>query len=165
VREAQRPPLEISCLLCGILEFLGGFNSPRTGVSDFPFYFVRSSMLDNEGRRVKARHDVTQFYQRRKIVSRRELPRADMTIEDNLSLAREEESSEDDDVEDDTYMPSPWAPIHGRGKVLASGSGAVEIQEEEEEEEEEEEGEEEETFDVEEITPTSYVHMGNPVFR
>jgi hypothetical protein len=32
-------------------------------------------MSDNEEeRRVKARHDVTQFYQRRKIMSRRELP-------------------------------------------------------------------------------------------
>jgi hypothetical protein len=77
-----------------------------------------------------------------------------MTIEENPSLAREEESSEDDNVKDDTYMPSPQAPICGRGKGLASGSGATEIQEEEEE-----------TFDVEEITPTSYVHMGNPVFR
>jgi hypothetical protein len=65
-------------------------------------------MSDNEEqRRVKARHDMTQFYQRRKIVSRRQLPRADMIIEDNPSPDREEESLEDDDVEDDTYMPSP----------------------------------------------------------
>jgi hypothetical protein len=65
-------------------------------------------MSDNEEqRRVKARHDMTQFYQRRKIVSRRQLPQADMTIEDNPNPAREEESLEDDDVEDDTYMPSP----------------------------------------------------------
>jgi hypothetical protein len=64
-------------------------------------------MSDNgEERRVKARHDVTQFYQRRKLASRRELPRGDMTIE-NLSPAREEERSEDDDVEDDTYVHSP----------------------------------------------------------
>jgi hypothetical protein len=70
-------------------------------------------MSYDEERRIKARHDVTQFYQRRKIVSRRELPRADMTIEDNPSPAREEESSEDDDVEDDTYMTSPQAPIRG----------------------------------------------------
>jgi hypothetical protein len=113
----------------------------------FSFYLVRSSISENEERRVKARHDVTQFYQRRKLVSRRELPQADMTIEDNSSLAREEDSSEDDDVEDDTYMPSLRAPICGRGKGLASrsgsGSGAAE----------------EEAFDVEEITPTSYVHM------
>jgi hypothetical protein len=64
-------------------------------------------MSDDEERRVKARHDVTQFYQRRKIVSRRELPRGDMSIEGDQSLAREEESSEDDNVEDDTYIPSP----------------------------------------------------------
>jgi hypothetical protein len=119
----------------------------------FPFYLVRSSISENEERRVKARHDVTQFYQRRKLVSRRELPQADMTIEDNSSLAREEDSLEDDDVEDDTYMPSLRAPICGRGKGLASrsgsGSGAAE----------------EEAFDVEEITPTYYVHMGNLVFR
>jgi hypothetical protein len=49
-------------------------------------------MSDNEERRVKARHEVTQTYQRRpmkKTVSRRELPRADMAIEDNPSPARE----------------------------------------------------------------------------
>jgi hypothetical protein len=40
-------------------------------------------------------------------VSRRELPRGDMTIEENPSPTREEEGSEDDDVEDDTYVPSP----------------------------------------------------------
>jgi hypothetical protein len=117
-------------------------------------------MSNNEERRVKARHEVTQTYQRRpiiKVASRRELPRADMIIEDNPNPARDEESSDDDDVEDDTYMPSPLAPLHGRGKGHASGSEAAEIQEEEEEEEE--------TFDVEEITPTSYVHMGNLVFR
>jgi hypothetical protein len=64
-------------------------------------------MSDDEERRVKARHDVTQFYQRRKIVSRRELPRDDMTIEENPSPAREEEGLEDDYKEDDTYVPSP----------------------------------------------------------
>jgi hypothetical protein len=30
-----------------------------------------------------------------------------MINEENPSLAREEENSEDDDVEDETYMPSP----------------------------------------------------------
>jgi hypothetical protein len=63
-------------------------------------------MLDNEERRVNARHDVTQFYQRRKVVSRKGMPRGDMTISvypnpDNSS------SSSDDDIEDDTYAPSP----------------------------------------------------------
>jgi hypothetical protein len=70
-------------------------------------------MSDNEERRVKARHGVMQYYQRRKTVTRRELPQADMTIEDNPSPAREDESLEDDDVEDDTYVPSPRAPIQG----------------------------------------------------
>jgi hypothetical protein len=62
-------------------------------------------------------------------------------------------------VENDTYIPSPWASTHGRGNVLASGSGsgAVEIQEEEEEGEDE-------SFDVEEINPPNYVHMGTPSF-
>jgi hypothetical protein len=89
-------------------------------------------MSDNEEeRRVKARHDVTQICQRRKIVSRRELPRADMTIEGDPSPAREEESSEDDDVEDDTNVPSPRAPIHGRGKGLASASDSGAARDEE----------------------------------
>jgi hypothetical protein len=81
-------------------------------------------MSDDEERRVKARHDVTQFYQRKKLVFRRELPRDDMIIEENPSLAREEEGSEDDDVEDKTYAPSPQAPVHGRGKGHASASGS-----------------------------------------
>jgi hypothetical protein len=81
-------------------------------------------MSDDEERRVKARHDVTQFYQRKRLVFRRELPRDDMIIEENPSLAREEEGSEDDDVEDDTYAPSPQAHVHGRGKGHASASGS-----------------------------------------
>jgi hypothetical protein len=68
-------------------------------------------------------------------VSRRQLPQADMTIEDNPNPAREEESLEDDDVEDDTYVPSPRAPIHGRGKGLASASGSGAARDEEIEEE------------------------------
>jgi hypothetical protein len=99
-----------------------------------------SSMLDNkEERRVKAMHDVTQFYQHRpskRTVSRQELPRADMTIEDQSSAAREEESSEDDYVEDDTYMPFPRARPHGKGLASASGSGAAMDEEEIVEEEE-----------------------------
>jgi hypothetical protein len=39
-------------------------------------------------------------------------------------------SSEDDDVEDDTYMPSPWARPHGKGLASASSSGAVMDEEE-----------------------------------
>jgi hypothetical protein len=46
-------------------------------------------LYNEEERRVKARHDVTQFYQRKNVVSQRDLPRADMTIEENPSPARE----------------------------------------------------------------------------
>jgi hypothetical protein len=45
-------------------------------------------------------------------------------MEENPSPAREEEGSKDDDVEDDTYVPSPRAPFRGRGKGLASASGS-----------------------------------------
>jgi hypothetical protein len=81
-----------------------------------------SSMSGNEERRVKARHEVTQYYKRRKVVTRRELPRADMTIEGEPNAARGEESSEDDDVEDETYVPSPWAQPHAeeRGLLVAA---------------------------------------------
>jgi hypothetical protein len=93
-------------------------------------------MSGNEERRVKARHEVTQYYERRKVVTRRELPRDDMTIEGEPSTARGELSSEDDDVEDETYVPSPRAHPHGRGKgpSSAGGSGAVRDDEIEEEE-------------------------------
>jgi hypothetical protein len=79
-------------------------------------------------------------------------------------------SSEDDDMEDDTYMSSPRAHPHGKGLTSASGSGATRDEEEIEEEEDgenENDGaeEDEEVFDVEEISPTSYIHMGTPVFR
>jgi hypothetical protein len=127
-------------------------------------------MSDDEERRVKARHDVTQFYQRRKIVSRRELPRGDMSIEGDPSPEREEEDSEDDGVEDETYVLSPQAHPHGRGKglVRASGSGVArdkEIEEEVEEDDGDDGEEEEEVFDVEEFDPPNYVHMGTPIFR
>jgi hypothetical protein len=67
--------------------------------------------------------------------------------------------SSDDDVKDDTYIPSPRAHPHGKGKGLASAnsSGSVEIQEEEEEGEHE-------ILDVEEISPPNYIHMGTPTF-
>jgi hypothetical protein len=128
-------------------------------------------MLNNEEeRRVKARHDVTQFYQRKKVVSRRDLPRVDMIVDENPSLAREVESSEDEDVEDETYMPSPR--VHPHGKCLASASGSGAAREEEIEEEDsgndgadgDDDEEEEETFVVDEINPSSYIHMGTPTF-
>jgi hypothetical protein len=70
-------------------------------------------MLGNEERRVKAMHEVTQYYERSNVVTRRELSRADMIIEGEPSVAREEASSEDDDVEDETYVPLPRAQPHG----------------------------------------------------
>jgi hypothetical protein len=126
-------------------------------------------MLNNEEeRRVKARHDVTQFYQRKKVVSRRDLPRVDMIVDENPSLAREVESSEDEDVEDETYMPSPRVRPHGKGFASASGSEVVRDEEIEEEDDgadgDNGEGEEEE-FDVGEIKTPNYVHMGTPIFR
>jgi hypothetical protein len=92
-----------------------------------------------------------------------------MTIS-NVPNPDSSNNSSDDDVEDDTYMPSPRAHPHRKGKGLASASGSEAARDEEIEEEAEggdggEEKEEEETFDVEEITPTFYVHMGNPIFR
>jgi hypothetical protein len=106
-------------------------------------------MSGNEERRVNARHDVTQFYQIKKDVSRREMSRGVMTIigdpnPDNSS------SSSDDDIEDDTYVPSPWARPHGKGVASASGSEAgrddeieKKIEEEAEEGADGDEGEEE----------------------
>jgi hypothetical protein len=121
-------------------------------------------MSDNEEkRRVKARldHEMSQHYYRRsykKTVSRKALPRADMTSEGAQSSHGEVESS-DEDVEDEIYVPSPRAPSHGKGKELASGSGSgvTEIQEEEEEGEDE-------SFDLEKINPPNSIHMGTPTF-
>jgi hypothetical protein len=84
-------------------------------------------------------------------------------------------SSEDDDVEDDTYMPSPRARPREKGLTSASSSRAARDEEEIEEEEDggngndgakgDDEEEDEEVFDVEEINPTSYIDMGTLVFR
>jgi hypothetical protein len=92
-------------------------------------------MLDNmEERRVKARQDVTQYYQRRSIkrtTSRQQLPRGDMLVSNapdynaNISL--------EDDVEDETNMPSPQARPHGKRLASASGSRAARDEEIEEE--------------------------------
>jgi hypothetical protein len=53
-------------------------------------------MSANEERRVKDRHDVTQFYQRKKDVSRREMPRGVMTISGDLNPDNSSSSSDDD---------------------------------------------------------------------
>jgi hypothetical protein len=83
-------------------------------------------------------------------------------------------SSEDDDVDDDTYMPSPWARPHGKGFTGASSNKVATDEEEIEEEEDggydndgaedDDDEEDQEVFDVEEINPTSYIHMGTPIF-
>jgi hypothetical protein len=68
-------------------------------------------------------------------------------------------SSEDDDVEDDRYMPSPRACPHDKGLASASASEAAKDEEEIEDEEDggngndraegDDEEEDEEVFDVE----------------
>jgi hypothetical protein len=116
----------------------------------------------------KARHGVTQFYQRRKGVSRREMPRGVMTISGDPNPGNSSSSS-DDDIEDDTYVPSPQAHPHGKGLASASDSGAARDDEIEEAVEEGDDGddgeEEEEVFDVEEINPPNYVDMRHLMFR
>jgi hypothetical protein len=122
-------------------------------------------MSDNEERKVKARHDVTQFYQRKKEVSRREMHRGVMTISGDPN-SDNSSSSSDDDIEDDTYVPSPRARPHGKGLASASGSGAGRDDEIEKEAEEGADGEEEEdVFDVEKINPPNYVDMRPLMFR
>jgi hypothetical protein len=115
---------------------------------------------NEEERRVKTRHDVTHFYQRRSVKrtsSRQNLPRGDMSVSSDPSPDNSNISS-DDDVEDDTYMPSPRAHPHGKGLASASGSGAAREEEIEEEEDgndgtDGDDGEEEgEVFDVEKST-------------
>jgi hypothetical protein len=62
-----------------------------------------------EEMRVKVRHNVTQFYKRsvvKRTTSRQDLTRCDMTISGDPNPSANS-SSKDDDVEDDTYMPSP----------------------------------------------------------
>jgi hypothetical protein len=111
---------------------------------------------------------MTQFYQIKKNVSRREMTRGVMTISgypnpDNSS------SSSDDDIEDVTYVPSPRARPHGKGLASAGGSGTGRDDEIEEEAEEGVDGddgeEEEEVFDVQEINPPNYVDMRPLVLR
>jgi hypothetical protein len=91
-------------------------------------------MSANEERRVKARYVVTQFYQRKKDVSRREMPRGVIIISGDPNLDNSSSSS-DDDIEDDTYVSSPRARPHRKGLASASGNGAGrdEIEEEAEE--------------------------------
>jgi hypothetical protein len=77
--------------------------------------------------------------------------------------------SSDDDIEDDTYVPSPQTHPHEKRLASVSGSEAPRNDEIEEDDEEGDDGadgeEEEEVFDVEEIDPPNYADMGPLVFR
>jgi hypothetical protein len=56
-------------------------------------------MSDNEERRVKARHDVIQFYQRRSVkrtVSHQDLPRGSLTVEGGSDSSNNTSSSIDE---------------------------------------------------------------------
>jgi hypothetical protein len=116
-------------------------------------------------RRVKSRHEITQFYERRR------LPRGDMTIGDNPDPNGN--NILDENVEDETYVPSPRAHPHGKGLTRDSGSGATRDEEIKEEDNDDQGEEDEEIFDVEEINPPSYVDIGpfdfsapaNPTWR
>jgi hypothetical protein len=122
-------------------------------------------MSDNEEERwVKVRLDqnVTQNYQRRqfkRIMRRQELPRGDMTFSD-VPYPNSSSNSSDDDIEVDTCIPSPWTQPHGKGNGLASASGSGAARDEIERGDEEEE-----IFEIEEINPSSYVHMVTPTLR
>jgi hypothetical protein len=133
-------------------------------------------MSNNEEKRlIKARLDreMSQHYHRRsykKTVSRKAQPRADMTIVGAQSSHGEEESS-DEDVEDETCVPSPTTPSHGKEKGLATASASRPTRDEVESEDESDNGnegagvDEEDIFDVEEIIPQAYVHMGTPSYQ
>jgi hypothetical protein len=87
------------------------------------------------------------------------MPRGDMIISGDPNPDNSSGSSVDD-IENDTYVPSPRARPHGKGLVSASGSGAARDDEIEEEAKKGDDGEEEEeVFDVEEINPPNYVDM------
>jgi hypothetical protein len=114
-------------------------------------------MSDHGERRINARHEITQFYERRR------LPRGDMMIGDDPDP--NDNSSSNEGVEDETYVPSPQAHSHGKGLASASGSGAMRDEEIEEKDDGVDGEEEEEIFDVEEINPPSYVDIGHLDFR
>jgi hypothetical protein len=120
-------------------------------------------MIDHEKEwRVKARHDVTLFYKCRLVkrtTSRQDLPRGDMIISGDPNPSANSSS------EDDTYMPSPRTRPHGKRLTSASSSGAMRDEEEIEEKEDGGNGNDgAEGDDDEEINPSSYIHMGAPIF-
>jgi hypothetical protein len=108
VRFFQRTPISILLIQsCSYILLILFRRSPKALVH---LYLIRSTISDHEEeRRVKARHNITQFYQWRGVKSttdRHDVPRGDMTISGDPNPSANS-SSEDDDVEDDTYMPSP----------------------------------------------------------
>jgi hypothetical protein len=70
-----------------------------------------------------------------------------------------------EDVEDETYVPSPRARPHDKGLASASGNGATRDEEIEEEDDGDDGEDEEEIFDVEEINHSSYIDIGHLGFR
>jgi hypothetical protein len=76
---------------------------------------------------------VIQYYQRRGVKrtsSRQDLPRGDMTISGDPSLDNSNSGS-NDDIEDESYVPSPRSRLHGKGLAGASGSGSRAVRDEE----------------------------------
>jgi hypothetical protein len=114
-------------------------------------------MLGHGERRVKARHEITHFYERRR------LSRGDMMIGDDPDP--NDNNNSDEDVEDETYVLSPRAHPHGKGLTSASGSEATRDEEIEEEDDGADGEEEEEIFDVDEINPPNYVGMRPLIFK
>jgi hypothetical protein len=101
-------------------------------LSFISLHLPRSNMVDDDERRVKARHDVTQYYQRRGVkrtTSRQDMSRGDLTI--SCDPDPNANNSSDDDVEDEAYVPLPRAHPHGKGLVGPSGSGSRAARDEE----------------------------------
>jgi hypothetical protein len=126
----QRTPKSISLIQSCSYTLLILFQQSSNAL--FYLYIIRSTMSDHEEEMwVKARHDVTQFYQRRwvkRTTSRQDLPSGDMTISGDPNPSANK-SSEDDDVEDDTYMPSPWVILIEKGWQVIVATGQQEMRE------------------------------------
>jgi hypothetical protein len=105
---------------------------------------------------------MTQFYQRKNDVSRREMPIGVMTISGDLNPDNSSSSS-DDDIEVGAYVPSSRARPHGKRLASASDSETGRDDEIEKEAKKGVDGddseEKEEVFDVKEINPPKYVGM------
>jgi hypothetical protein len=126
----QRTPKSISLIQSCSYTLLILFQQSSKAL--FYLYIIRSTMSDHEEEMwVKARHDVTQFYQRRwvkRTTSRQDFPSGDMTTSGDPNPSANK-SSEDDDVEDDTYMPSPWVVLIEKGWQVIVATGQQEMRE------------------------------------